>query len=639
LFSAAVCAAVILGGTVVTYTYDRRAALPWRLLDGAPIGLAGLGLFGLVLASPFGLTTFTVGAAALMAASPCALLLSSRFWRLIAWTPLRPWPMSPTKRYTAALWIAGVAAIGVLLWRVAARTMFERGGAVYTGVSHNIGDLPFHLTITARFLWGDNFPPEHPSFAGVGFTYPFVSDLVAGMFVRAGMSMRAVMVWSTFLLLVTFAALMYRWTLELTANRTAARLAPLVALFSGGWGWSRLLSEAAGEPAGILPLLANLPHDYTITADNAYRWGNLVTSLLVTQRGLLLAAPLALIVFRLWWEAADAHESAEGSRAKMIAAGAIVAMLPIIHAHTYAVMLMVGGGLAILSADRWMWLPFFIWSLALGLPQVWWLAGLGGVDTDRFLAWSFGWDRGPQNPVLFWLKNTGVLIPVLIAALLWRDADPASHRRLVLWYLPFTLCFIIPNVLRLAPWVWDNIKVLVYWLIGSVPLVALAISRLSVKPIWGRPAAAALILALTAAGALDVWRVASGAFESRIFDREGIAFAETLIRETDPRSVIAHAPVFNHPVGLSGRRSLMGYTGHVWSHGLDGGLREADIRRMYAGGPEADRLIAAYHVDYLVLGPHERAFLGAAGESLARYPLVAETGRYRLYRTASETAN
>ena len=289
-----------------------------------------------------------------------------------------------------------------------------------------------------------------------------------------------------------------------------------MALFSGGRGWSRLVAEAVAEPSRFLTLVASLPHDYTITADNAYRWGNLVTSLLVTQRGLLLAAPLALIVFRLWWQAADARESPEGRRAKMIAAGMIGAMLPIVHAHTYAVMLMVGGGLAILSANRWMWLPFFTWSIALGLPQVWWLTGLGGVDTQRFLAWSFGWDRGDQNAALFWLKNTGVFIPLLVAALVWRDSDRAGHRRLVLWYLPFTLCFVIPNLFRLAPWVWDNIKVLVYWFIGSVPLVALGISRLSAKRAWGAPVAAALVVALTAAGALDIWRVASGAFESRI---------------------------------------------------------------------------------------------------------------------------
>jgi hypothetical protein len=51
-------------------------------------------------------------------------------------------------------------------------------------------------------------------------------------------------------------------------------------------------------------------------------------------------------------------------------------------------------------------------------------------------------------------------------------------KRLLLFYLPFTLCFIIPNFLKMAPWIWDNIKVLYYWWLASAPLVALLLARL-----------------------------------------------------------------------------------------------------------------------------------------------------------------
>ena len=44
--------------------------------------------------------------------------------------------------------------------------------------------------------------------------------------------------------------------------------------------------------------------------------------------------------------------------------------------------------------------------------------------------------------------------------------------------LPFTLCFLIPNFVKLAPWVWDNIKMIFYWWIVSAPIVALLLARL-----------------------------------------------------------------------------------------------------------------------------------------------------------------
>ena len=41
--------------------------------------------------------------------------------------------------------------------------MFERSdGSIYTGVDHNLGDLPFHIAVINSFVHGGNFPPEHP---------------------------------------------------------------------------------------------------------------------------------------------------------------------------------------------------------------------------------------------------------------------------------------------------------------------------------------------------------------------------------------------------------------------------------------------------------------------------------------------
>ena len=81
--------------------------------------------------------------------------------------------------------------------------------------------------------------------------------------------------------------------------------------------------------------------------------------------------------------------------------------------------------------------------------------------------------------------------------------------RLLLFYLPFTLCFIIPNLIKLAPWVWDNIKVIFYWYVASVPLVALLVSVSGAGRFWVRSVAGRSGRRLTLAGALDVWRVSS----------------------------------------------------------------------------------------------------------------------------------
>ena len=638
----ALCAAIVVAGTLVTYLYDQRTPLPWRVPAGTCLGFAAFGLLGLVLAMRFGLSRPVVFSAGAGVACTAAVLFITAIRRRVA-DDLSECISSfsaAVRRPSPPALINAMTGLGVaiLLWRVSSRAVFVRDDGLYTGVTQNIGDLPFHLSVTGRFLLGGNYPPEHPSFAGVGFTYPFLTDFIGAALVQAGLPIPTVIVWSTFVLASSLALLLSRWTLSLTASRMAALLAPLLALFSGGLGWWRFAAEATASDRGVMSFLAKLPHDFTITPDNEFRWGNLVTSVLVTQRGLLLGLPLAILVFGLWWQTLsgnedknDENENEQAAAARMIAAGVVTGMLPLVHAHSFAVVLAAGGVLCLLFPRRLAWFPFFAWALALGLPQVWWLSRMSSMDSRSFLAWSIGWDHGSQHPIVFWLKNAGVFIPLVVAGWLAGTGDRVRSRRLRRYYLPFVLCFIVPNLLRLAPWIWDNIKILIYWFIGSIPLAALALTRLARLGRVGQICAAVAFVACTAAGALDLWRVSSAAYQSRVYDRAGMQFADAVAAVSSPHALILHAPIHNHPVALSGRRSLMGYAGHVWSHGLDPGPREADIRRMYGGAADASRLLAQYGIDFVVVGPHELIF-GVNEAFFSRWTPILDVEGYRLYQ-------
>jgi hypothetical protein len=316
----------------------------------------------------------------------------------------------------------------------------------------------------------------------------------------------------------------------------------------------------------------------------------------------------------------------------MIGAGVVAGLLPLVHAHSFVVLMLVGGCLALLF-PRWrLWFIFFAVTLLIAAPQMWWATRESAAQAGSFFGWQFGWDRGEQNAVWFWFKNTGLFIPLLVAAMLWRGRAPVVSKRLLLFYLPFTLLFVISNAGKISPWIWDNIKVLYYWYVASVPLVALLCARLWRLHVATRVAAVVLLLVLTLAGALDVWRVVSEASEQREFDRAGVAFAEVVKSETAPRSLILHAPTYNHPVYLTGRRALMGYAGHLWSQGIDYAAREAELRRMYAGAPDAESLIAKYGIEYAVVSPLERSAVAVNEQFFRRFTKVGETGGYSLYK-------
>ncbi|MDT7541016.1 MAG: hypothetical protein QOE33_920 [Acidobacteriota bacterium] len=709
IFATLLACVAVCGGTLATYLYDEGAHPAARLAAGLATGLAALGLSGFIFASLIGFGAASLALSGLIVALPLALLARRdlrarlRFDAGRLARDLRDGVTRPTLRTTAPLLLTSLSL--VLFWIVFGRAMFERAGEIYTGVDNNLGDLPFHLSIIESFVRGGNFPPTHPEYAGARLTYPFVVDFVAAMFTRAGAGVESALFFENVLLALSLVGLLYRFALEWTRDRLAALLAPLLIIFSGGLGFVRLYLEASASKLGFTDFLARLPHDYTITFDGSFRWGNAVTTLFVPQRGLLMGLPIALVVMTQWWLAirsdetdkgavgefdvgtrarfdaqargrADAEikgrkskKSKKGSRAnarakggaresvapptlapfkslpfvskldgvelRMLGAGLVAGMLPLVHAHTFVSLMLVGGCLALLF-PRWRaWIIFFAAAFIVAAPAMWWATRGTAARASSFFAWQLGWDRGTQNPVWFWFKNMGLFIPLLVAALAWRGRDPLVSKRALIFYLPFTLLFLVCNAGKISPWVWDNIKVLFYWFVASAPLVALLLARLWRMNLATRIASVALICVLTLAGALDVWRVVSEASEQREFDRDGVAFASTVERETAPRSLILHAPTYNHPVYLSGRQSLMGYAGHLWSQGIDYAARDAEIRRIYAGAPDAESLLAREHVEYVVISPLERTSLTVNEQFFTRYKKVGETGAYRLYKITS----
>jgi hypothetical protein len=184
----------------------------------------------------------------------------------------------------------------------------------------------------------------------------------------------------------------------------------------------------------------------------------------------------------------------------------------------------------------------------------------------------------------------------------------------------------------MAPWVWDNIKVLYYWWLASAPLVALLLAQLWRQGGVRRATALVLFICVTFAGTLDVASIALRSTNYGIFDRAGLAFSELMKRQTPARSLVIHAPVHNDPVFLTGRRSLLGYPGHVWTHGLEFGPRETEIRKMYAGTPEAEPLLLNNNVDYVVIGPLEKLIMPVNEAFFSRYRKVGEVGGYALYK-------
>src|SRR5215813_7184163 len=600
----------IASGTVLTYTYDEDEPLVSRLCSGACIGFALMGLIGFVFALFFGLNWITIAVTAIVLLAPLALLRKSatrnqlnaevdRALKAISRASSKPdrWA------FIYFLFYAGVL---IVMWLVFDRALIDKPQGIYTGVLNNYGDLPFHLSVITRFAFGQNYPPEDPTFAGARFTYPFLTDFVSAIFVRLGASLRSSLFIENWIIGVAMVGVLHRFGLQLLRKRTAAILVPVLVILNGGFGWWMLFDDVKKSDYGVFHILMNIQHSYTILPDVRldWRWGNAVTSLLVTQRGFLLGIPLAVIVITQWWTALHGEEQngkeqsvkgkgpgAKGKESKrkikdsepanaaalpfalsslplalrasaarrMLAAGVVAGLLPLVHAHSFIAVMGVAGVLALINIRKWReWLLFFVVASLIAGPQMLWSTHGSAVSMRAFIDWEFGWGHGDEKFVAglstveklrlllditwFWVKNTGFFIPLLLAALLWKTDAYLVPKKLLLFYLPFTLCFIIPNLVKLAPWIWDNVKILFYWWIASAPLVALLLARLWEGTTGHRIFAVVLLVGLTLAGGLDVFALLTRQGEYQEFDRDGVSFAEIVKQQTPPRATILHAP-------------------------------------------------------------------------------------------------
>lgn len=640
---------ITIGGVAVTYLIDRDETLHWRIALGNIVGTCIFGLAAFIGGCVVGFTTPMIIVSLIITLLP-ALLLVRRDVRERLRRNLQH--ASSRLRDTNATRIAGFAYyafFAVLFWAFFAKAMWEAKDGIYTGGSQNLGDLPFHLGAIFSFTDGANFPPQNPSWAGARFSYPFIADIVTAAFVRLGADVPNAFALQDWTWAMSLLVILERFVTRLTGSKLAGRIAPALLFFSGGLGFISFLRDWwSGDST-----LSHLATDYTIS--DAYRWGNSMVVLFITQRSLLLGMPLTVAILDRLWAifTAEAAEIADKRESPLLPfslspffLGLLAGMLPLVHLHSLAALFVVTAFCLVIRPSMWKeWLIFGAGVAIVAIPELLWSTVGTASDAKDFIGWNWGWDKGENyNIVYFWLKNTGLTIPLIVAGvwLVFRSKGQGPKSKagnqgsrvngLALFYAPFAFLFVICNVFKFAPWEWDNIKLLIYWFVGSLPLMAIFLAWLwGKRGVWSVAAIGCLIV-LTAAGALDVWHTASGQINTRVFDAEAVKIGSEIRAKTEPHAVILNMPTYNTPVVLSGRLSLMRFPGHLMSHGIEYAPREDDVKKIYAGGGVADILLRKYNVDYVLVGPEERSTLRANDAFFARYPVAADTGQYKLYK-------
>jgi hypothetical protein len=632
------------GGFALSYLVEEDEPFLWRAAVGVVVGSSVFGTLAFVIGCFAGLAV-AAPAALVLALLPVILFRDPKRWRhfRVDW-------QRATNKMQGGSWhkfirFAFYAFFFFVFCFFFSQSMYQTSAGIFTGGSQNLGDLPFHLGAIFSFTDAANLPPQNPSFAGAKFSYPFIADLTTAAFMKLGADVRGALVVQDIAWAFSLLVILESFVRRLTADRLAGKIAPWLLFFSGGLGFIWFFSDYWAEGKGFLEFVRNLPKDYTISDD--FRWGNSLVTLFITQRSLLLGMPLTLVVLLKLWEfftaGAAGHGESNSARSASFLfpfapflVGLLAGMLPLIHLHSLAVLFVITVFLFGLDPPKWRtWIAFGVGVCIIAVPELIWSVAGSASHASEFLGWNFGWDKGQKDLFWFWFLNTGLVIPLIglgIYLALRTKSDDGRNYKLWLFYTPFLFCFLAANAFKLAPWQWDNIKVLVYWFVGSLPFIAVAISWLWRRQKYFSVIAAVCFLSLIFSGILDVWRTASGQVKTRVFDQDAVRIAEQIKTRTLPDALFLNAATYNTAVALTGRQSLMRYSGHLMSHGIDYRGREEDVRKIYAGGPIADLLLAKYSIDYVLVSQEEVSSMTVNKDYFNKFPVVAEAGSAKVYK-------
>jgi hypothetical protein len=424
--------------------------------------------------------------------------------------------------------------------------VYQRGGDLLTLLATNYGDLPLHWTYVQFLSAGAPFWPENPIIAGERLRYPFGVDLLTSLFVVVGLGMRT---------LLPVLGLAGAAATVLTLRLWGGALAVAGFLFSGGL-------------SGFQVLWTGRLEDY----QDAVAWKNLFLALFIPQRGLLLALPVGLLLLWSWRRRLLRGEPGLAAWVE----GSLWGTLPLVHLHTFLVVSVLCAAWSLGGGRLRETLPALAWAFVPASWSVWQVSD--GFRAASLVGWAPGWVIGDANPLVFLLVNFGLFLPLAVWALVvaWRE----GRREDLLVLAPALGVLAGLFAVRVAPWAWDNTKVMLWCYLLVLPSIGtLVLARLAL--FWR----ASVVGGLLFSGAVSVTAASLGGPPLEVLDIAEHQAVCVAVSEIPVTARVATASTFNHPVALCGRPIVAGYAGHLWSHGIDASRVKAGLEALMRGQP------------------------------------------------------
>jgi hypothetical protein len=324
--------------------------------------------------------------------------------------------------------------------------------------------------------------------------------------------------------------------------------------------------------------------------------------------------------------------------------------MPLFHLHTFIFLSFLLLWWFLFGNPNWRGHLIRLVAFSL-IPATFFVYCITGFGKTNALAWEPGWTAvaeahehwqrlwwfrqlpdGLQVPTV-WLLNFGFVLPLTIALLIYlcfpRGIDVWRTRfRMRQILLPAVAMFILCALVRFAPWDWDNTK-LFFWayMLMMVAIWEMFLSR------WHPLIRLPVLFLLFFSGIVSL---VGGLLPDEengysIGNQTEWTQVDDALKGFSPEAVFAVYPTYNHPALVAGHRVVLGFPGHLWSHGLDYRSEEALLNKVMAAEPGWEQLCPKLKIDYLFWGRFEQEHYPTSAHSWESYPVVAQGDWGKVY--------
>ncbi len=491
--------------------------------------------------------------------------------------------------------LVAVFIIGFSSWLMSSTFAYDSGQLLIARKAWS--DFGAHLPLIRSFSLGDNLPPEYPQFAGPKIKYHYLFYLLVAGLERLGFNI----VFSLNLLSICGLSL-FLWMLYQTAHlvikdRNGAMLALYLFLFNSSLSFVDFFKEYWGQGSLInswlsLKEFVNFGPWNGDVVSAFWNW-----NILTNQRHLGMSFGLVLVlvwpVLRAVYQKKSDHSQSFNIRFWLWIIWLGLILLPFLHQAGYVLAVMFILGWFLLNPKLLeTYGPVYFWGLLFSAPGFFYF--LGGDE----ISWQPGFLAQNQNIfsiIRYWFFNLGlywVLWPILFVA-----ADKADRKLLVV----FSSFFVLANLFRLSPDMINNHKLINFFLVGIVILVAKMVVKWWDQGKAVRVFLVGVIFFASLSGWVDAMPIVNDSFLT-VTDPRNLPIGRWVQAETKADATFVTSSYLYHPVSLVGRKTFLDYGYFAWSLGYADKERRKYLPKIFSDQIEPEewcRLMTKLELDYV----------------------------------------